>query len=52
MFEAVLLYAGLGEVESVSLAKLEDGCCAGAVSGGGGRLPRLTHERGETGDRH
>ena len=35
MFGAVLLYAGLGEAESVSLSKLEDGCCAGAESGGG-----------------
>jgi hypothetical protein len=29
-----LLYAGLRETESVSLEKLENGCCAGAVSGG------------------
>ena len=35
VFGALLLYAGLRELESVSLAKLEDGCCAGAESGGG-----------------
>ena len=34
VFGAVLLYAGLGEVDSVSLAKFEDGCSAGTVSGG------------------
>ena len=33
VFGAALLYAELGEVKSVSLEKLEDGCCAGAVSG-------------------
>ena len=32
---AVLLYAGLRLVESVSLLKLEDGCCVGAESGDG-----------------
>ena len=37
VFGALLLYAGLREAESVSLAKLEYGCCAGAVSGGGGK---------------
>ena len=31
----MLLCAGLREAESVSLAKVEDGCCAGAESGGG-----------------
>ena len=35
VFGAVLLYAGIRGVESVFLAKLEDGCCAGAVGGGG-----------------
>ena len=33
VFGAELLCAGLREAESVSLAKLEVGCCAGAESG-------------------
>ena len=35
---AKLLYAWLREAESVSLAKLEDGCCAGAVNSGSNLL--------------
>ena len=35
VFGAELLYAGIRGVESVSLAKLEGGCCSGAESGDG-----------------